>query len=61
MLHLVNLEGAILSVSMIDGRQLLQFKADDAEYSVAALPAGVYVLRAASGTGSYVTKFVVKK
>ncbi|OAV70863.1 hypothetical protein Barb4_01068 [Bacteroidales bacterium Barb4] len=60
-LHLVNLEGYILSVSTIDGRQLLQFKADDAEYSVAALPAGVYILRAASGTGSHVTKFVVKK
>ncbi|OAV74261.1 Listeria-Bacteroides repeat domain [Bacteroidales bacterium Barb7] len=50
-LHLVHLEGYILSVSTIDGRKVLQFKADDAEYSVAALPAGIYILNAASGKG----------
>ncbi|OAV65971.1 hypothetical protein Barb4_03112 [Bacteroidales bacterium Barb4] len=59
-LHLVNLTGSAVLVSTIGGRQVLQFKAGDGEYP-ADLPAGVYVLSAASGKGKYVTKFAVKE
>ncbi|OAV66629.1 hypothetical protein Barb6_02554 [Bacteroidales bacterium Barb6] len=59
-LRLANLGGHIISVSTADGRQVLQFKADGAEYQCpVTLPAGVYILNAASGKGKYVTKFVV--
>ncbi|OAV75414.1 Listeria-Bacteroides repeat domain [Bacteroidales bacterium Barb7] len=57
-LRLVNLGGHVISVNTTDGRQVLRFKADSAEYPV-TLPAGVYILNAASGKGRYVTKFVV--
>ncbi|OAV74746.1 hypothetical protein Barb7_01711 [Bacteroidales bacterium Barb7] len=59
-LHLVNLEGSLISVHAIDGRLLLQFKANDTEYP-APLPAGVYILNVAGGKGKQVTKFVVRK
>ncbi|OAV67903.1 hypothetical protein Barb4_02285 [Bacteroidales bacterium Barb4] len=59
-LRLANLGGHIISVGTADGRQVLQFKADGAEYQCpVTLPAGVYILNAASGKGRYVTKFVV--
>ncbi|OAV65718.1 Listeria-Bacteroides repeat domain [Bacteroidales bacterium Barb6XT] len=57
-LHLVNLEGSVISVHAIDGRQVLLFKANDTEYPV-TLPAGVYMLNAAGGNGRYITKLVV--
>lgn len=44
-LHLVNLEGYILSVRTITGREVLQFKAGSAdEYYPVALPVGIYIL-----------------
>ncbi|OAV74473.1 hypothetical protein Barb7_02031 [Bacteroidales bacterium Barb7] len=58
-LHLVHLEGSVISVHTIDGRQILQFKASNTEYP-AVLPAGIYILNAAKGKGRYVTKFVVR-
>ncbi|OAV75823.1 hypothetical protein Barb7_00516 [Bacteroidales bacterium Barb7] len=59
-LHLVGLEGADISVYAIDGRQILQFKANDTEHPV-ALPAGIYMLNATGGKGRHVAKFVVKE
>ncbi|OAV69354.1 Listeria-Bacteroides repeat domain [Bacteroidales bacterium Barb6XT] len=59
-LHLAGLEGFVISVNTIDGRQILQFKADDAEHP-AALPAGICILSAANGKERYITKLVVKK
>ncbi|OAV69499.1 hypothetical protein Barb6_01914 [Bacteroidales bacterium Barb6] len=59
-LHLVNLEGSDISVHTIDGRQILQFKANNTEHS-AALPAGIYILDATGGKGRHVAKFVVKE
>ncbi|OAV73917.1 Listeria-Bacteroides repeat domain [Bacteroidales bacterium Barb7] len=59
-LHLAGLEGFVVSVNTIDGRQILQFKADDAEHP-AALPAGIYILNAASGKERYITKLVIRK
>ncbi|OAV69872.1 hypothetical protein Barb6XT_00210 [Bacteroidales bacterium Barb6XT] len=59
-LRLVNLKGAVVSVSTMKGKKVLQFTADDAEYPV-TLPAGVYILNAAKGRERIVaTKFVVK-
>lgn len=58
-LHLVNLEGFVISVQAVDGRQVLLFEAKGAEYA-AALPAGIYILNAVGGKERYVTKFVVK-
>ncbi|OAV64071.1 hypothetical protein Barb4_04459 [Bacteroidales bacterium Barb4] len=58
-LHLVNLEGFVISVHTTDGRQILQFKANNTEYP-AVLPAGIYILNAAKGKGRYVTEFVVR-
>ncbi|OAV71828.1 hypothetical protein Barb4_00346 [Bacteroidales bacterium Barb4] len=59
-LHLVGLEGADISVHAIDGRQILQFKANDIEHP-AALPAGIYMLNATGGKGRHVAKFVVRE
>ncbi|OAV72622.1 Listeria-Bacteroides repeat domain [Bacteroidales bacterium Barb6] len=60
-LHLVNLEGAVVSVRTIDGRQMLLFTAGgDGDYA-AALPAGIYILNAARGKDRFVTKFIVRE
>ncbi|OAV74740.1 hypothetical protein Barb7_01722 [Bacteroidales bacterium Barb7] len=60
-LRLVNLEGAVVSVHAIDGRQVLLFTAGgDGDYA-AALPAGVYILNATRGKDRFVTKFIVKE
>ncbi|OAV74069.1 hypothetical protein Barb7_02484 [Bacteroidales bacterium Barb7] len=62
-LRLANLKGYFISVSTLDGRQVLQFRADsDDERYAAALPAGIYVLNAARGKEErhVGTKFVVK-
>ncbi|OAV67075.1 hypothetical protein Barb4_02621 [Bacteroidales bacterium Barb4] len=58
-LHLVRLQGSMVAVTTIDGQRVLQFKAGSDEYPV-TLPAGVYILNAASGKGRLVTKFVVR-
>ncbi|OAV70519.1 hypothetical protein Barb4_01317 [Bacteroidales bacterium Barb4] len=59
-LHLVNLDGAVISVSTIKGERVLQFTADDDEYPV-TLPAGIYILNAAGGKeGRFAAKFVVR-
>ncbi|OAV74506.1 hypothetical protein Barb7_01989 [Bacteroidales bacterium Barb7] len=64
-LHLVNLEGFVISVGTTDGRQVLQFKANSAEYP-AALPVGIYILNAVrqlkpSATETRTIKFVVRE
>ncbi|OAV70877.1 hypothetical protein Barb4_01047 [Bacteroidales bacterium Barb4] len=44
-LHLINLEGCVITVTSITGRKMLQFKADSPdEQHPLALPAGIYIL-----------------